>query len=83
MSSTACEQALGCAPGQVSAARGADGCWELACVLYHGRQDEVGACVSDRLQSVGADVFALCLIWAVNHCGLRSITAPVTGPLGN
>jgi hypothetical protein len=46
---------------------------QLASVLYHGRHDGVGDCVSDRLQGTSADVFALCLVWAVNSYGLRAV----------
>ena len=76
--------ALGCAPGGVSAALVADGCCQLACVLYHGRShDGVGDCVSDRLQGTSADVFALCLFWAVNNCGLRAVAVPLAEPVEN
>ena len=73
------ESAVGCTPGAVSATRGADGCWQMACVLYHGRRDGVGECAHDVLEGTSADAFALCLVWAVNQCGLRSVAVPVSG----
>ena len=59
--------------GVYTAEASADACWQLACILHHGRQNVVQDCDAAQLTGAAADLYILCLFWGANGCGLHSV----------